>query len=409
MPPVISLQVNGTNHEIEVDPETPLLFVLRNDLGLKGVKYGCGSEQCGACKALVDGHAVPTCQLPIKNVIGAEIVTIEGFGTPDNLHPLQEAFIEEQALQCGYCTSGMITAAQGLLNRTRYPTDEEIREGMGENLCRCGVHDRVRRAIKLRIGRPEAQPSYRVISGGALPSDSGVSSQIQEWPNSLLRNPDLDAWMRINSDGTVTVRAGKVEYGQGIKTALAQIAAEELDVSLQRIRMSPVDTDLSPDEGLTVGSTSLESSGRAVRLVAAEVKQILLTIAYEELEAPLERLTVRDGTITDPVSGRSTTYWELYGDQRFGRQYKGLGKPKPTGSFEIVGTAARRVDLLEKVTGAPVYVHDLDLPGMSARPGTAPAALFRPSGLRRSGNRPPDARSQTGGAGWEFFGRGRRA
>lgn len=364
MPSAISLHVNGTTHDLEIDPETPLLYVLRNDLGLKGVKYGCGSEQCGACKALIDGHAVPTCQLPVRNAVDTEIVTIEGLGTPENLHPLQEAFIEEQALQCGYCTSGMITAAQGLLNRARYPTDEEIREGMSENLCRCGVHERVRRAIKLRIGRYEVHPNYQVISGEALPPGVEVSSLTQELPMSLLRNPDLDTWVRINSDGTVTVRAGKVEYGQGIKTALAQIAAEELDVSLKRIRMSPVDTDLSPDEGLTVGSTSLESSGRAVRLVTAEIKQILLTIAYEELEAPLERLTVRDGAITDPVTGGSTTYWELYGGQRFGRKYKGLGRPKPPGSFEIVGTAARRVDLLGKVTGAPVYVHDLDLPGM---------------------------------------------
>ena len=161
----ITLQVNGQTYHLEIDPETPLLYVLRNDLGLKGVKYGCGSEQCGACKALVDGQAVPTCKLPVKNVVSAQIVTVEGLGTPDNLHPLQEAFIEEQAIQCGYCTSGMITAAQGLLNRTRYPTDAEIREGMAENLCRCGVYERVRRAIKLRVGRPETNPLYTVIPG----------------------------------------------------------------------------------------------------------------------------------------------------------------------------------------------------------------------------------------------------
>ena len=117
MYPTITLQVNGQTHPLQIDPETPLLYVLRNELRLKGVKYGCGSEQCGACKVLVDGQAVPTCKLPVKNVVGAQIVTVEGLGTPENLHPLQEAFIEEQAIQCGYCTSGMIAAAQGLLNR----------------------------------------------------------------------------------------------------------------------------------------------------------------------------------------------------------------------------------------------------------------------------------------------------
>lgn len=364
MPQEIILQVNGTTHKLNLDPETPLLYVLRNDLGLKGVKYGCGSEQCGVCKVLVDGNAVPTCKLPVKHVIGAEIVTIEGLGTPQNLHPLQEAFIEEQAIQCGYCTSGMITAAQGLLNRTRYPMDDEIREGMADNLCRCGVHDRLRRAIKLRIGRPEAEPLYQVIRGERLPGQTGVEVQDLSWPSSLLKNPELDSWIRINQDGTISLLTGKVEFGQGIHTALAMIAAEELDINLERIRLLPVDSGLSPDEGLTVGSMSLETSGRAIRMVAAEVRQILLTIAYEELEAPLEALMVQDGTITDPTSGRSTTYWSLFGGRRFGRPYTGLGTPKPPGDYRIVGTPVKRLDLVEKVSGKPVYIHDMELPGM---------------------------------------------
>ncbi len=351
-------------HQLEIDPEVPLLYVLRNDLGLRGVKYGCGSEQCGACKVLVDGHAVPTCKLPVKNVVGAEIVTIEGLGTTDNLHPLQEAFIEEQAMQCGYCTSGMITAAQGLLNRTRYPSDEEIREGMAENLCRCGVYDRVRRAIKLRTGRPEPNPIYQVTRGEVVSSKDGDTTNSQDWPTSLLKNPDLDSWIRINTDGTVTVLTGKVEYGQGIKTVLAQIAAEELDVSLERVRMAPVDTAQSPDEGLTVGSMSLETSGRAVRLAAAEARHVLLSIAYEELEAPLERLEVHDGNITDPATGRSINYWTLFGGKRFGRQITGLIHPKLPEAHEIIGMSAKRLDLFEKVTGCPVYIHDLRLPGM---------------------------------------------
>ena len=360
----ITLFVNGQTHHLEIDPGTPLLYVLRNNLDLKGVKYGCGSEQCGACKALVDGQAVPTCKLPVKNVVGAQIVTIEGLGTPDDLHPLQEAFIEEQAIQCGYCTSGMITAAQGLLNHTRYPTDNEIREEMAENLCRCGVHDRVRRAIKLRVGRPDADPIYEVQPGEALPSEIGSQRQSEDLPASLLKNPELDSWIRINVDGTVTVLTGKVELGQGIKTALAQIAAEELDVDLARIRVATVDTDQSPDEGLTVGSMSLQSSGTAIRLAAAEARQILLSVAFEELEAPLERLTIRDGTITDPTTGRSTTYWDFFGGQQFGRQISGVGQPKSPEAHQIVGTSAKRLDLPEKVTGQPVYVHDLDLPNM---------------------------------------------
>ncbi len=364
MPSQITLRVNGHTHHLNIDPDTPLLYALRNELGLKGVKYGCGSEQCGACKALVDGQAVPTCKLPVKNVVGAEIVTVEGLGTHDDLHPLQEAFIEEQAIQCGYCTSGMITAAQGLLNRIRYPTDDEIREGMAENLCRCGVHDRVRRAIKLRVGRQEVDPIYQVLPGKALPSEPDDPSHSEYWPSSLLNNPELDSWIRINADGTVTVLTGKVELGQGIKTALAQIAAEELDVSIDRIRVATVNTLESPDEGLTVGSMSLESSGRAIRIAAVEARQTLLSIAYEELEAPIERLTVRDGVIEDPDTGRSTTYWAIFGGQRFGHKIRGIGQPKPPENHQIVGTPITRLDLPEKVTGGGVYVHDLDLPGM---------------------------------------------
>ena len=157
----ISLRVNGATHELELDPATPLLYALRNDLGLKGAKYGCGLEQCGACNVLVDGVAVPSCQLPVKQVAGLEITTLEGLAPGEALHPLQEAFLEEQAAQCGFCTAGMIVSAQGLLNRVRYPADSDIREALVNNLCRCGVYDRVRRAIKLRTGKLEA-PIYQV-------------------------------------------------------------------------------------------------------------------------------------------------------------------------------------------------------------------------------------------------------
>ena len=130
----INLNVNGKSYELELDPETPLLYVLRNDLGLMGPKYGCGLEQCNACKVLVDGADVPSCQLPIKRVEGLPVTTVEGLGTAEALHPLQEAFIEEQAIQCGYCVTGMIIAAQGLLNRVRYPTDEDIRTALANNI-----------------------------------------------------------------------------------------------------------------------------------------------------------------------------------------------------------------------------------------------------------------------------------
>jgi len=149
----ITLHVNGQPRPVTIDPETPLLFVLRQDLGLKGPKTGCRQEQCNACLVLIDGQAVPSCVLPVHQVAGAEITTIEGLAPAGTLHPLQEAFLAEQAGQCGYCLNGMIIAAQGLLNRTRYPTDAEIKTALSANICRCGVYKRIRKAVHLFIGK----------------------------------------------------------------------------------------------------------------------------------------------------------------------------------------------------------------------------------------------------------------
>ncbi len=142
----ILLNVNGNTHRVDVDPDTPLLYVLRNDLGLKAAKFGCGLEQCGVCSVIVDGQAVPSCRLPVRSVQGREITTLEGIGTRDNLHPLQQAFVDEQALQCGFCVPGMLIAAKVLLDRNPSPSDAEIKAEMSGNLCRCGVYDRMRRA-----------------------------------------------------------------------------------------------------------------------------------------------------------------------------------------------------------------------------------------------------------------------
>jgi nicotinate dehydrogenase subunit B len=377
----INLNINGEERQIEVDPQTPLLYVLRNDFGLKGPKFGCGLEQCNACKVLVDGADVPSCDLPVSRVEGLEIVTVEGLGTADALHPLQEAFIEEQAIQCGYCASGLIIAAQGLLNRTRYPTDDDIRSSLSENICRCGVYERVRRAIKLRVGRPIWEPIYEVVDALETQSVAAPEGSPATLPASLESTPELDSWIRIDTEDSITVFSGKAEIGQGIKTAVAQIAAEELDVSLERIRLVTADTGRSPDEGITAGSMSLQTTGNAIRYAAAEARQVLLALAFEELEAetPPEGLEVSDGTITDPATGRQITYWQLFGGRRFGRSITGIGRPKPAGGHRIVGESAKRLDLLGKVTGGVCFVHDMELPGMVhgrvVRPPTYSARL----------------------------------
>ncbi len=141
------LKVNGRAQEVAVPDDTPLLYVLRNDLKLNGPKYGCGLSQCGSCTVLVDGQAVRSCVTPVGSVTGQDITTLEGLGTLDKPSKLQQAFIDEQAAQCGYCLNGMIMSAQALLHKTPKPTEAQVRSALDGNLCRCGVHNRVVRAV----------------------------------------------------------------------------------------------------------------------------------------------------------------------------------------------------------------------------------------------------------------------
>ncbi|MBN1399648.1 MAG: molybdopterin-dependent oxidoreductase [Anaerolineae bacterium] len=360
LPQDITLQVNGRTHHVNVEPDTPLLYVLRNDLGLKAAKFGCGEGQCGACTVLVDGRPRPSCHVTVAAAQGHEITTLEGLGTADALDPVQQAFVDEGAVQCGFCTPGMIVAARALLNRHPHPTDEQIDAALSQNLCRCGAYDRVRRAIHRAAGQA-LQLEPRVIESHPEREGSLANAAL---PSPLLHTPDLDAWIRFNDDDTVTVFTGKVELGQDLRTAVAMIAADELDVSLRRIRVVMADTGRSPDEGYTGSSISLETSGNAIRYAAAEARHLLLAEASEELGAPMGTLTVSDGVITDPATGRCVSYWALHGGKRFGCPVSGVGRPKRAEAYALVGQAQDRLDLVAKVTGTATFVHDLDMPGM---------------------------------------------
>ncbi|HEX5278595.1 MAG TPA: (2Fe-2S)-binding protein [Micropepsaceae bacterium] len=144
----VNLRVNGAAHAIDADdPNMPLLYALRDDVGLHGPKFGCGLGQCGACTVLMDGQAVRSCQVTIRAAQNRDITTLEGLGSPENLHPIQAAFVAEQAAQCGYCTNGMIMSSVALLAKTPKPTEAQVRTALAGNLCRCGSHVRVLRAV----------------------------------------------------------------------------------------------------------------------------------------------------------------------------------------------------------------------------------------------------------------------
>ncbi len=144
----LTINVNGAQHVVHADADTPLLYVLRNDVKLKGARFGCGLGQCGACTVIVDGKAVQSCDVPVSSVVGKTVTTIEGISSKGRLHPLQKAFIDEQAAQCGYCVSGIIMAAKALLDANPRASDAEVRQALARNLCRCGTHQRILRAIR---------------------------------------------------------------------------------------------------------------------------------------------------------------------------------------------------------------------------------------------------------------------
>jgi nicotinate dehydrogenase subunit A len=144
----ITLRVNGASRSLDADPQMPLLYALRNDLELKGPRFGCGKGQCGACSVLLDGQVVRSCSVPVGALAGRAVTTLEGLGSSAKPSPVQQAFIDEQAAQCGYCSNGMVVAATALLKQNPHPSEQQIREALAGNLCRCGTHTRIVKAVQ---------------------------------------------------------------------------------------------------------------------------------------------------------------------------------------------------------------------------------------------------------------------
>ena len=161
------ITVNGRDYPLGEDADAPLLDFLRNVLQLKGPRFGCGLNQCGACYVLLDGFAVASCDMPLWAAAGKAVTTVEGLGTPERPHPLQQAFLDEQAAQCGYCTAGILMAAAGLLARAPNPTEQQVRAALERNLCRCGAHNRVVRAVLRAAAKMAAVPAPASTAAGS--------------------------------------------------------------------------------------------------------------------------------------------------------------------------------------------------------------------------------------------------
>jgi aerobic-type carbon monoxide dehydrogenase small subunit (CoxS/CutS family) len=305
---MIAFTLNGAALTLDLAGETPLIEVIGNRLRLVGTRFGCGAEQCGACMVLVDAKPEYACTRTLDAVAGRSVTTVEGFGTADNPHPLQMAFLQEQAGQCGYCLSGMLIAGAAL-------------RGTQQN-------------------HPRRPPS------GAPHARARMNARSQEnpaLPGSLKANSRLSQWIEITPNGRITIRTGKVEIGQGILTALTQIAADELDVALWRVGVRSASTEISPNEGVTSGSRSITESGLALRHVCAAARSIFISVAAQKTGVPPESICIEGGTFIGP------------------------GRP-----CVLAGTEVKRLDLPDKVFGRPRFIHDIRLPNMRSarRPGT---------------------------------------
>lgn len=354
-----ALTVNGRSVELDIKGTTPLLFALRNDLGLKGVRPGCAVGECGACTVLVDGAGTRSCLTPLEAVAGAEVVTPEGLGTPDQPHAVQQAFLDEQAAQCGYCINGIIMTVAGIAAGPAEDRVAALDEALTEHLCRCGTHVRILRAARRALGENIADPG-----DGAVLHDAGVCVEACDQtslPSVLDESPHIQDWLRVLDDGKVEANSGKVELGQGIRTAMAQIVAAQLEMDPRDVVVRDTAAPLSPNERYTSGSMSVEAGGMALATAATALRRVLVARAAQRLDNDAESLKVADGGVV-AGDGTRVTFAELVTEAPVTGPIEPGDQPHWHGGS--IGTSVPREDLLPKLTGSAAYVHDMTLPGM---------------------------------------------
>lgn len=393
---LVTLNVNGSTFVVRASDGTSLLRVLRGELGLLGVRQGCGIGECGACTVLVDGVATRACITPWTSVQGTAIRTPEGLGGPDSLHPIQEAFLNEEAAQCGFCINGIIMTTAGLLQRNPDPSDDEIDGSLVEHICRCGTHNRIVRAIKRAAGRPQARKRGVYLTQSKRTSAPSTAQA----PAIVRRYPRVEDWLAFDESAGVVARTGKVEIGQGVRQAMAAIVARELDVDEQRVRVVSPTTELAPDEGYTAGSASIEQGGTALAMAGAAARRLLMERASRVLGVSVSELTwSKGGAHGAGVQSLSLRELAQIGDLT-GRILEtdqpvwiagtassavvaddghplAAWKPGPrTGTsgatawaesvldLDLPARGSPRKDLIAKLSGAPAYVHDLTMPEM---------------------------------------------
>lgn len=393
----LQLRVNDRTHDLRVDPERTLLSLLRDDLGLTGVKYGCGDGKCGACTLLVDGHPTQSCSIPAGAAAGSHITTIEGLTKEGGaLHPLQDAFLAAGAFQCGYCTPGMIMSALALLQTNPQPSDAEIVHAMQDNICRCGSYQRIVAAIRdgaARLLAQENRASAAVATGAPAheerlqPVAAAYAPIDDAMPEGLVvacADPDVAAavygvgapppderilrqigpWLHIDGDGGITAYVGKAEVGQNIRTALAQIVAEELRVPVHAVQIVMADTGRTPYDVGTFGSRTTPITGPQLWRLGAASRELLLDLAAAAWTVDRDALTVRDGAVHHAQSGRTASFGELARDRQILRMAAEEQPVTAPAQWTVAGQPATRAEGRSFVTGQHQFPSDISLPDM---------------------------------------------
>ncbi len=345
----IQLRVNSKEHQVYVQKDTPLLWVIREQLHLTGTKYGCGIGRCGACTVLVDGKAVKSCLTPAVKAEDKEITTIEGL-SPGTSHPLQQAWIKEDVPQCGYCHSGQIMRSAALLAEHKKPTDEQIDQAMSGNICRCGTYQRIRSGLHLASGLEEHDPP-----AAAWPKGSKEETAF------------LNPFIGIAPDGTITILVNHSEMGQGVYTALPMLLAEELECDWTRIKIeaAPVDPVYNHTQygtQLTGGSSSMASEWQRFRLAGAGAREMLLTAAARLWSVDKAGCRAEKGEIIH-TDGKRLSYGQLAKAAALLPQPQDVELKDPA-DFKIIGRAAKRLDTPDKTNGRAVFGIDVEIPGM---------------------------------------------
>jgi nicotinate dehydrogenase subunit B len=392
----LQLQINGNDHALEVDAERSLLSVLRDEVGLTGSKYGCGQGKCGACTLLLNGKPVQACSVSVGAAAGSQLMTVEGLEQAGQLHPLQATFLELSALQCGYCTSGMLMSAVALLQAHPQPTLAQINHFMQDNICRCGAYQRIVAAIQAAatqlplVDRPPASaaPSAEQVApfdtaeefSGQLDGQMGeglfvaypcpdlatfLYGEIANAPPPAERSlAEIGPWVQIDEAGGITVFVGKAEVGQNIRTSLAQIVAEELRVPAQAVRVVLGDTGRTPYDRGTFGSRTTPITGAQLWRVGATARALLLDLAAASWNVDRATLHIDAGFVHHPATKRSASYGELAGDRQILRIADEQEPLTPPTTWKTAGQSAAKVNGRAFVTGQHKYAADSTLPGL---------------------------------------------